>query len=441
MTNPEEVVKGSTGQPEPPNTDQKAGPIYYKQNLPSKLEKLSKRDIVVFKDAYTLYKSMMETSGHGQNISSIRTFISPSALATLHKFHITPAGVAYDAITDEMILAALGDYLKADQESYHTISEVIASELKMDLNLTPRDRILNLFHHMEEVIHVNHWDEILTSDQGQKHYVRLILNALEPWKFKNEMRNTVKLGSPTIKGSPTELSKLLYEKVDRDPLPSKTQSSQSSTSGAGKRQFSGASSFKPPKRLKPDTETGCLKCNEKGHHIKSCRLKPSPEEQKKLCIQHLISKGTYKPRKSLSSHYTVARISSADKKSWVRVTLANSDQICTGVLDSVADVTLISKNVVQVLQSQFKQLLIKQLEQPALLELPNNEQITINEMIETDLGLETKMGQLKIPKQRCLIFDQLNDEILLGNDLLTAIGIDPKRALDSLMTFDKMIMI
>ena len=65
----------------------------------------------------------------------------------------------------------------------------------------------------------------------------------------------------------------------------------------------------------------------------------------------------------------MARISSADKKSLVLVTLANSDQICTGVLDSVADVTLISKNVVQVLQSQFKQLLINQLEQPALLEL------------------------------------------------------------------------
>ena len=276
MTNPEEVVKGSTGQPETPNTDQKAGPIYYKQNLPSKLEKLSKRDIVVFKDAYTLYKGMMETSGHGQNISSIRTFISPSALAMLHKFHITPAGIAYDAITDEMILAALGDYLKADQESYHTISEVIASELKMDLNLTPRDRILNLFHHMEGIIHVNHWDEIFASEQGQKHHVRLMLNALELWKLKNEMRNVVKWGSTTIKSNPSILSKLLHQKVDRYPLPSKTSPTQSSRSSssfeAGKRHFPGASSFKPPKKLKPDTETTCLKCNEKGHHIKIALL-------------------------------------------------------------------------------------------------------------------------------------------------------------------------
>jgi hypothetical protein len=88
----------------------------------------------------------------------------------------------------------------------------------MDLNLTPRDRILNLFHHMEEIIYVNHWDEIFASEQGQKHYVRLILNALEPWKFKNEMRNVVKWGSPTIKGNPSELSKLLYQKADRYPV-------------------------------------------------------------------------------------------------------------------------------------------------------------------------------------------------------------------------------
>ena len=103
MTDENEAIKEANGQSDANNADQKSGPIYYKQSLPSKLDKLSKRDFVIFKDAYTLYKGMMEGSGHGHAVHSIKTFISPSALATLSKFHISPAGVTYDAITDEKL--------------------------------------------------------------------------------------------------------------------------------------------------------------------------------------------------------------------------------------------------------------------------------------------------------------------------------------------------
>jgi len=69
--------------------------------------------------------------------------------------------------------------------------------------------------------------------------------------------------------------------------------------------------------------------------------------------------------------------------------------------------------------------------------MPNGHQTVIERAIDIDILLETKMGQLSVLKHRCLIWNDMTNDILLGNDLLIKLGIDPKRALDTLMVFSK----
>ena len=69
--------------------------------------------------------------------------------------------------------------------------------------------------------------------------------------------------------------------------------------------------------------------------------------------------------------------------------------------------------------------------------MPNVHQTVIERAFDIDIVLETNMGQLSVLKHRCLIWNDMTDDILLGNDLLIKLGIDPKRALDTLMVFSK----
>jgi len=85
--------------------------------------------------------------------------------------------------------------------------------LKIDLKLPPRDRITNLFEQMEGLIHDHNWQSIFESEDGHKHYVRSIVNALHPMSLKKEMWNAIKWSSG-LKNDPTALSDLLLEKVE-----------------------------------------------------------------------------------------------------------------------------------------------------------------------------------------------------------------------------------
>ena len=57
----------------------------------------------------------------------------------------------------------------------------------------------------------------------------------------------------------------------------------------------------------------------------------------------------------------------------------------------------------------------------------------INKKTFLDINLQTKAGELVVSNQPCLIWNTNRNEIFLGNDLLKAIGIDPKTALEDVI--------
>ena len=68
--------------------------------------------------------------------------------------------------------------------------------------------------------------------------------------------------------------------------------------------------------------------------------------------------------------------------------------------------------------------------------MPNGKLAEIPDSVQVDITLETKMGKLVVPQQDCLIWDDMNEDILLGNQMLVCLGIDPKNALDSLLAMN-----
>jgi len=117
--------------------------------------------------------------------------------------------------------------------------------------------------------------------------------------------------------------------------------------------------------------------------------------------------------------------------------MANGILCCKGILDSGADATIISRTVLNKLTSLNVNINLIDLHNFIILQLPNGDRVQIKESVEVDLTLETKLGKLVIPHQKCLVWDDMHDDIILGIDMLSSLGIDPKHALDSLITINK----
>ena len=175
-----------------------------------------------------------------------------------------------------------------------------------------------------------------------------------------------------------------------------------------------------------------MKCRQLGHHIKDCPAKPNPEEQKRLIAQLRLEKEN---KFAKPSHYiklvTISNFYLNESK-FVKVILANGKLICKGV-DSGADATIISGRIVDQLKPLCQTISQIPLNEHIILEVPNGDTVNIDKAIEINITLETKLGQLIVPHQKCLIWNTLNDDIILGNDILSSLGITPKNALDSLI--------
>ena len=174
-----------------------------------------------------------------------------------------------------------------------------------------------------------------------------------------------------------------------------------------------------------------MKCRQLGHHIKDCPAKPSPGEQKRLSAQFRLEKEN---KFAKPSHYIkLATISNfhLNESRFVKVILAM--ECLYAKVDSGADATIISGSIVDQLKPLCQTIFQIPLNEHIILEMPNGDTVNIDKAIEINITLETKLGQLIVPHQKCLIWNTLNDDIILGNDMLSSLGITPKNALDSLI--------
>ena len=93
--------------------------------------------------------------------------------------------------------------------------------------------------------------------------------------------------------------------------------------------------------------------------------------------------------------------------------------MCTAVLDSgTTEVCIISRAIANeaIRKSDLR---IEKLDSPVKLRLGDNEtEVESTDVVTADIKLKTKAGELITRKNRCLIWDVHNDEIILRGDLL-----------------------
>ena len=106
-----------------------------------------------------------------------------------------------------------------------------------------------------------------------------------------------------------------------------------------------------------------------------------------------------------------------------------------GILDSGAtDISLIPLRIAQLAMKNDPSITAERLKEPIRLRLGDSRtEVEATECVRLDIGLRTRAGEIVSRQRKCLIWDVPSDEIILGGDLLTELGIEPKTALDALI--------
>jgi hypothetical protein len=390
---------------------------------PPSLKRFDRESLIEFRKNVVRYRRVLEDGrnrGAAAYPISLKHMIGGSLMNFLvqHHFHKLPQGTTGDNVTDQQLQFIIDDYLGADASSVHRIRETVVSKLKMRMDLPPRDRISHLVQDFDDIIESNNFNMAFASRSGPKNYIRLLCDLLQPAEFKLHMKDLIRWQKSELEDDKVGFVRELYRKVETYDNVFKYSRPPSSTPSS--------SNAKKARTIK------CLKCQKDGHHVKACPMKPSAAEQKQLIAQYKILKN--KPSKS-SAYIIIAKVANSDSMTdrYINILLADGKLICKAVLDSGADATLISNSTVNKLKDLDKNLQIRSLNPSLTLQLPNSQFIEVAKAIDIDMKLETKAGQLILLNQTCIIWDQLNTDFLLGNDILTTLGIDPKNALDALI--------
>ena len=137
----------------------------------------------------------------------------------------------------------------------------------------------------------------------------------------------------------------------------------------------------------------------------------------------------------ISTYVFVNRIESSQCSDSISidVKMANEHLVFKGILDSGAEATIVPMKFAQRILEVDSEVVMSKLDPPITLELPNGSKDKISYEMYLDLVLQSKAGKLLVPSRRCLVWDTDSEVILLGVDLLNAIGIDPKSALESII--------
>ena len=225
-----------------------------------------------------------------------------------------------------------------------------------------------------------------------------------------------------------EMNSMGHDKGNRDAAKPKKD---------GKRKQSGGDRKHDAKKAKTDHKNvKCLKCGQQGHFMAKCPQKPNKEEQELLLKKHRAQASMKKPSDNKSPKLTyVLRVESSqcNDTNSIDVIVANDQLVFKGILDSGAEATIVPMTIAQRILEIDSNATLSRLDSEVKVELPNGSNDMITYEVILDLVLRSKAGKLTVPSQRCLVRDINSDAILLGDDLLKAIGIDPKSALNSMI--------
>ena len=418
--------------------------ILVRPGEPPRLKTLDIPDVVHFKLKLKQYQDVLENArrqGAGATAfpQSVITLVDPNLLSVILK-HLMK--IEMKDLTDAGFMKFLEEYLASDTSTHREIPSVVASSLKLNLKLKPKARVIDLVQQLETLIEIHNWQRFFYgTKEGIKNYVEFLVDVLKPKAFKEEMVSYIRFNNPAAQSDHTILVDHMLKVVENFEhyLREFDRNIKPSDGPRGFKRASPNSNLNRSEAKKPRTAITCLKCHNVGHHMKVCPQHPSVAEQKKLIEQYKLQKqsdyNNKNKSKTGSRYIKLARIfdSSQNEAGTVKAALAGGSVVCDAILDSGADATIISGRLCAKLTKLIPDLIIHNLQEKITLEMPNGHTTIIDQSLDIDIMLQTRMGQLIVQKQHCLIWNDLNEDLLLGNDMLSALGINPRHTLDTLV--------
>jgi hypothetical protein len=282
---------------------------------------------------------------------------------------------------------------------------------------SPFARLDALLCSMEEITCKHNLQEVFQSDGGKRNWVKFMINALRPFRLRQQMKIDVDVTMPQLQNDP----KLFFEELTKKIIMFEIDVPAERQKNSNKKRSRDNHPVVPGnKRPKSTTPPACFKCKQTGHRMAECPLKPSKTEQKELFKQQRVLK---KPNKSGKKfNYTVvARISqtadvdgSSKYDASVEVTLADGKLECAGILDSGADLTIIPESMINKMLGLGSEISTEILAEPITAVLANNDTANMSKKVLLDITLQTKAGELMIPEQPCLVWNTSRNEIFWG---------------------------
>jgi len=407
------------------------GMVLYETLKAPILSSTDRKDLIAFKLLHDKYLRQHEEANRNNKTelppTSFKMMIEPGLLETVCKWELR--GISSCDATSKELKAWVHEQISQDRSSDAMILATMRTLSMNEKIVSPAARVLNLVQQWDKVIRENGWQSVFMNKKGREQAVKYLTDAVRPKGLQNLVKNELRLQMENqLESKPAEFFKMLKDKAIAWAQVQAYQEPDKYPKGhEKKRQRDENPKHSTNKKLV------CFKCGKEGHPIFKCPLKPSKDEIKSLLEKAKSNRNTEnKHSKKIRSYIRVCRVGS--DRNQIEVGISESNVYFRGIIDSGADYTLIPRKVALQAMARDSKLRLEKLSSPVELRLGDHETFTtVHEVITVDLTLQTKAGELVTRKRQCLVWDVESDEILLGNELLQEIGIDPKSALEELI--------
>lgn len=422
--------------------------------LPPKIESVSHEALVKWKrdrrEYEAKFRARCRVSGGACDsvVESIKDSFDTDLLDVFCELEL---GVTAADVTEQQLVAAIEAIVSSIKNSQiPDIKALFKRELKM--NMKESDvlaRVLDYFKTCNKIISENGLKECFLNETGKREKCKRLISCLMPVSLKDEIKQCVRYTDLPAAKDPKILFKLIVGKAKeherhhlraskqkRDSAEVESQDKGKQTQGAKKKPWgkkkspqAAADDAKAKADQKPKQKSSskpspgpCPKCKEL-HWLRECTVATESEKEE-------LRKGIREARSAKKAK--LKRLGQLLPASERRVTL-------NGVLevpfcpDSGSDYTIIGRSHWQQLLALDPNVVVKDLEVPVQNQTFGEVLVSARKKAQLHVMLHTAAGPVEpMGTTEVLVADIDDGEFIVGNDLLTSLGIDVERQLEQL---------
>lgn len=401
-------------------------------------------------------------------VAGVRSTIKPELLEFLAEYEFAKDK---SDITDEEILVKVRGLCEATSyEHMANTSALFDKQLKMDMSVKDvRSRVSRYFMRFNQLIEDNGLIEILGRqrvaaagvEQRTKKRTKVLVDNLAPPMLKEEIQALVEYKYKHVREDEQQLYKLVLERAELQQLfynRFRAESSSATVKGSARKlsdepsgirkkaaaTASGASDrtaaagptrggHSEPRRARISApREGCLHC--KGEHwVRDCPVATTREKADAIAAHKSTGWRVKRAAVTVGDIVDVpvrpASVKTQEDDYTVLVNGAVEVSLCP---DTGADCCIIPENVVDKLMQQSRPVRMTPMQHPAIVRVAGGQQLQCSKKAKVDLQIRTSAGPVNLYGVECLVMAGEEDQILLGKDVMKRLGIDVKRALETL---------